>query len=269
MDQRNQTSASTTTRGRRVAIYVRVSTATKSKQGDAVSFIQNLEVQEQPLQDLITQRGWTLYRVYSDRISGARERRPGLDALMADARRGLFDVVIVWRFDRFARSVKQLVLSLEEFRALGIDFVSHQEALDSSTPIGKAMFTIIGAMAELERNIIRERVLAGMEHARRNGTRSGQPVGRPRAVFDRHEARQLRRQGLSWREISRKLRIGATTVRRFCEHAKSGMSGPTQAFDPISSNPPAELDTEGPRQEHEETEANSPSPKSTEEKQDD
>jgi len=122
---------------KRSAIYVRVSTANKSKQGDVVSFVQNLEVQEEPLNGLITQRGWTLYKLYSDRASGAKERRPGLDALMADARRGLFDVVVVWRFDRFARSVKQLVLALEEFRSLGIDFISHQEALDSSTPLGK------------------------------------------------------------------------------------------------------------------------------------
>jgi len=199
---------------KRSAIYVRVSTANKSKQGDVVSFVQNLEVQEEPLNGLVTQRGWTLYKLYSDRASGAKERRPGLDALMADARRGLFDVVVVWRFDRFARSVKQLVLALEEFRSLGIDFISHQEALDSSTPLGKAMFTIIGAMAELERNIIRERVIAGMEHARRNGTRSGKPVGRPKAVFDRDEVVRLRNAGLSWREIARKLGIGAGTARR-------------------------------------------------------
>ena len=198
----------------RAAIYARVSTASKSKQGDAVNFVQNLEVQEQPLRDLIAHRGWDFIRVYSDRASGAKERRPGLDALMADARRGLFDVVIVWRFDRFARSVKQFVLGLEEFRALGIEFVSHQEALDSGTPLGKAMFTIIGAMAELERNIIRERVLAGMEHARRNGTKSGQPMGRPKAVFNRDEVVRLRHEGLSWRQVASKLRVGAATVRR-------------------------------------------------------
>src|SRR5215467_6730129 len=92
----------------RAAIYVRVSTASKSQHGDAVSFDQNPEVQEQPLRELVAQRGWHLHRVYSDRMSGAKERRPGLDALMADARRGQFDVVVVWRFDRFARSVKQL-----------------------------------------------------------------------------------------------------------------------------------------------------------------
>jgi DNA invertase Pin-like site-specific DNA recombinase len=162
----------------RAALYVRVSTASKSKQGETLNFIQGPEIQEQPLRDLVAQRDWTLHRVYSDR---AKEHRAGLDELLADARRGLFQVVVVWRFDRFARSVKQLVLALEEFRTLGIDFISHQEAVDSSTPLGKAMFTIIAAMAELERSIIKERVAAGLEHARCNGTRSGLPVGRPKA----------------------------------------------------------------------------------------
>jgi DNA invertase Pin-like site-specific DNA recombinase len=133
---------------------------------------------------------------------------------MADARRGLFDVVVVWRFDRFARSVKQLVLALEEFRSLGIDFISYQEALDTSTPMGKAMFTIIGAMAELERSIIGERVSAGLEYARRNGTRSGKPIGRPRAVFRVDLISELLESGLSWREVSRKLGVSPTTARR-------------------------------------------------------
>lgn len=88
--------------------------------------------------------------------------------------------MVVWRFDRFARSVKQLVMALEEFRTLGIEFISHQEALDTSTPMGKAMFTIIAAMAELERSVIRERVMAGLEYARAHGTKSGRPVGRPK-----------------------------------------------------------------------------------------
>ncbi len=182
---------------KRVALYVRVSTANRSRQGDAVTFDQNPDVQERPLRDLVAQRGWVVHHVYSDRASGAVDKRPGLDALMRDARRGEFDVVIVWRFDRFARSVKQLVLALEEFRSLGIDFVSHQEVLDSSTPMGKAMFTIIAAMAELERSVIRERVVAGLEYARQHGTRSGRPIGRPRAVFDRSAAVQLRTEGKS------------------------------------------------------------------------
>ena len=147
----------------RACAYLRVSTASKTKHGDAIVFDQDPAVQEQPLRDLIAQRGWALYRVYSDRASGDKERRRGLDELITDARRGAFDVVVVYRFDRFARSVKQLVLALEEFRCLGIDFVSYQEALDTSTPMGKAMFTIIAAMAELEHSVIRERVMAGLE----------------------------------------------------------------------------------------------------------
>lgn len=198
----------------RAALYIRVSTASKSRQGESAAFDQNPAVQEQPLRDLVSQRGWTVAKVYADRASGAKERRPGLDALMADARRGLFDVVVVWRFDRFARSVKQLVLALEEFRALRIDFVSHQEALDTSTPMGKAMFTIIAAMAELERSIIRERVVAGLDYARQHGTKSGKAVGRPKAVFRRDQVAALRDPGLSLRQIARKLSIGVGTVRR-------------------------------------------------------
>ena len=198
----------------RACAYLRVSTASKTKRGDGNVFDQDPAVQEQPLLDLIVQRGWILHRVYSDRASGAKERRRGLEALMSDARRGLFDVVVVFRFDRFARSVKQLVLALEEFQSLGIDFVSHQEALDTSAPIGKAMFTIIGAMAELERSIIRERVMAGVEHAKRNGTRSGKPIGRPRATFSQDEAERLRAQGMSLRRIAEKLGVGEGTIRR-------------------------------------------------------
>jgi DNA invertase Pin-like site-specific DNA recombinase len=133
---------------------------------------------------------------------------------MADARRGTFDAVVVWRFDRFARSVRQLVLALEEFRSLGIEFVSHQEALDTSTPMGRAMFTIIAAMAELERSIIRERVVAGLDYARKHGTKSGKAVGRPKAVFRRDAVPTLRDQGLSIRQIARKLGVGMGTVRR-------------------------------------------------------
>jgi len=199
---------------RRACLYIRVSTASKSKHGSALAFDQEPAVQEQPLRELVAQRGWKLHQIYSDRASGSKETRPGLDALMADARRGAFDVVVVWRFDRFARSVKQLVLALEEFRSLGIDFVSHQEALDTSSAMGRAMFTIISTMAELERSAILERVKAGLEYARSNGTKSGRPIGRPRVIFRRDQVEKLRRQGTSWREIARQLGAKATTVRR-------------------------------------------------------
>jgi len=220
MDQRKQVCDGTTGR-RNAAIYVRVSTTARSRQSDAVTFVQNLEVQEQPLRELVQQRGWQFQQIYSDRASGAKEKRPGLNALMADSRRGLFDVVVVWRFDRFARSVKQLVLALEEFRALGIDFVSHQEAVDTSTPMGRAMFTIVAAIAELERNIIRERVVAGLEYAHTNGTRSGKPVGRPRVIFRHDQVFELRNQGVPWRQIAKICSVGVTTVRRAYQSIKA------------------------------------------------
>jgi len=130
---------------------------------------------------------------------------------MGDARRGAFDVVVVRRFDRFARSIEQLVLALAEFRTLGIDFVSSTEPLDTPTSMGKAMFTIIGAMAELERNVIRERVVAGIEHARVHGTKSGSAIGRPRVVFDRARVVELRSAGRSWRQIAAALGKTART----------------------------------------------------------
>ena len=159
-------------------------------------------------------RGWILYRVYSDGAIGSKERRPGHDALMSDARRRLFDVVVVLGFDRFARSLRQFVLALEEFCTLRIDFISHREALDTSAPMGKAVFTIFAAMAELERSIIWERAVSGLDHARLNGTRSGRAVGRPRVVFDRAQVVELRSQGRSWRAIARECGAGVTTIRR-------------------------------------------------------
>lgn len=194
----------------RACAYLRVSTASKTKRGGSDVYDQDPGVQEQPLRDLIAQPGWALQRIYSDRGSGAKEKRPGLATLMADARRGLFDVVIVYRFDRFARSVKQLIMAQEEFRALGIEFISYQEALDTSTPMGKAMFTIM----RKERSVIRERVLAGVEYAKRNGTKSGKPIGRPRAIFSRDEAARMKDQGISLRKIASKLGVGEGTVRR-------------------------------------------------------
>jgi DNA invertase Pin-like site-specific DNA recombinase len=198
---------------KRAALYVRVSTNNRATRNQAV-FEQNPEVQELPLRQMAEQRNWSVVRVYSDRMSGSKANRPGLNALMSDARRGTFDIVVVWRFDRFARSIEQLVLALAEFRALGIDFVSCQEALDTSTPMGKAMFTIIGAMAELERNVIRERIAAGLEHAKMHGTKSGAAIGRPRVVFDRNTVVELREAGRSWRQIAAALSVSVGTVRR-------------------------------------------------------
>src|ERR1051325_4626189 len=212
---------------KRVAIYARVSTTAAAKSSaigtanqkqpekEIHNFEQRPEIQVEALRTLAGQRGWTVVKVYQDRASGAKEKRPGLYALLTDARRGLFDVVIVWRFDRFARSVKQLVLALEEFRSLNIDFVSHQEALDTSTPMAKAMFTVIAAMAELERSVIRERVTAGLNYVQTHGTKSGRPIGRPRIIFRRDEVVRLRQdEGCSWSRIARQIGISVGSARR-------------------------------------------------------
>lgn len=170
------------------ALYVRVSTKE-----------QNPDMQFSDLRRYAQQRGFEIYREYVDLgVSGTKANRPALDALMDAARKRLFDVVLVWRFDRFARSTKHLVDALHEFRALGIDFISYQEAIDTSSPIGEAMFTIISAMAKLERDIIVERVKAGMRKAKEQGKR----IGRPKVVVDVDTVISLRQQGLSLQAIA-------------------------------------------------------------------
>jgi DNA invertase Pin-like site-specific DNA recombinase len=143
-------------------------------------------------------------------VSGAQRRRPQLDALMADARRRRFDVVLVWKFDRFARSVKHLVDSLEEFRALGIDFISFTEGIDTTTPSGELLFHVMGAVAQFERDLIAERVRAGIAHARALGKR----IGRPRAPIDAGRVIALRNQAKSLREIAHELGVPVSRVRR-------------------------------------------------------
>ncbi len=183
----------------RVAIYARVSTRD-----------QNCELQLADLEAMATARGFEVAGRYIDQgISGAQERRPELDKLMADASRGKFQTVAVWKFDRFARSLKHLIVSLEEFRALGVDFISYREAVDTSTPAGKMLFSVIGAMAEFERELIRERVAAGLARAKSKGVR----LGRPRAEFDLARARELRHQGLSLRGIAKQLGVNKDTLR--------------------------------------------------------
>jgi DNA invertase Pin-like site-specific DNA recombinase len=158
-------------------------------------------------------RKWLTVETYSDKMSGAKDRRPALDRLMVDAKRGKFDVVAVWRFDRFARSTSHLLRALEEFAALGIDFVSLKESIDTSTPTGKMIFTVLAAVAELERSTIRERVIAGQKAAKRRGVR----FGRPTVEVDTDHALKLRKQGLSWRDISAEVGVAKDTLIRHCE----------------------------------------------------
>jgi DNA invertase Pin-like site-specific DNA recombinase len=191
-----------------VALYARVST-------DG----QDPEVQLHALRSHASQRGWAIVEEFVDRgYSGAKERRPALDRLMKEAWAGKFQTVLVWRFDRFARSVKHLITALESFRTLKVHFISLQEQFDTSTPIGQAMFTIIGAMAQLERDIIRERVKAGLDRARALGTR----LGRPAASASPDEVVRLHGQGLSLPDIARQLHCSRSTVRRRLREAVHG-----------------------------------------------
>jgi DNA invertase Pin-like site-specific DNA recombinase len=184
---------------KRAAVYIRISTNE-----------QNPDLQKHELPEYCERRGWSVADVYEDHVSGGKDRRPELDRLMADAKRRKFDVVVVWRFDRFARSTSHLLRALEEFSALGIDFVSVTEAIDTSTPAGKMVFTVLGAVAELERSIIRERVIAGQRAAKRRGVK----FGRPGVAVDTAAVQALRGQGLSWRTIASQVGIPKDTLRR-------------------------------------------------------
>ncbi len=155
----------------RAAFYVRVSTSNHH---------QDPEMQLGDLRPFAAARGWQLVEEYVDRMTGSKESRPALNRLMADAKQRKFDVVVVWKLDRFARSLKHLINALAEFEALGVAFVSLRDNLDLSTPSGRLMFQIIGAMAEFERSLIQERVCAGLRNARAKG----RTLGRPKLLVD-------------------------------------------------------------------------------------
>lgn len=183
----------------RTAIYARVSTNNG----------QDPEMQLRELREYCQRRGWEVAGEFVDKgISGAKDSRPELNRLMAEARGRRFGAVVVWKFDRFARSVSHLLRALEDFRALGIEFVSLSEQVDTSTPTGKMVFTVLGAVAELERSLIGERVKAGIRNARAKGKR----LGRPRKVADPGEIHRLRFEGASWRGVGKALGISAATA---------------------------------------------------------
>jgi DNA invertase Pin-like site-specific DNA recombinase len=186
----------------RVAIYARVSTQNHG---------QDVTTQTREVEQFAQARGWHLVDSYLDvGISGTKDRRPELDRLMADAHKRRFDVVVVWRFDRFARSVSHLLRALDTFNALGIAFVSLSEQMDTTTPTGKMIFTVLGAVAELERSLIVERVRAGLRNARAKGKR----LGRPKRSVDASKIAALRAEGLSWAKIAERLDLGEGTVYR-------------------------------------------------------
>jgi DNA invertase Pin-like site-specific DNA recombinase len=186
----------------RVAIYARVSTANNG---------QDPAMQTRELREYCERRGWNVAGEYVDvGISGTKEKRPELDRMMTDGHRRRFDAVIVWKFDRFARSVSHLLRALETFQALGIHFVSLSESLDTSTPAGKMVFTVLGAVAELERSLIVERVKAGLRNAKAKGKR----LGRPKISIDSSRIVKLRSAGRSWSEISQETGWTKGTVQR-------------------------------------------------------
>ena len=186
---------------KRIGIYARVSTSD-----------QHSDMQLAELRDYAGRRGWSIAAEYVDEgVSGTKSSRPQLDKLLADARRRKFDLVMVWRFDRFARSTSHLLSALEEFRGLGIDFISLNEAIDTSTPMGKMVFTVLGAVAELERSIIIERVRAGLARARAKGKRLGRPTG---SRTDVESVGRLLGRGMSIRQVARQLKLGIGSVAR-------------------------------------------------------
>ena len=200
---------------KRAALYMRVSTKGHG---------QTTDTQALALREYAEHRGFQVIDEYRDEgISGAKDRRPQLDRMMQDARRRKFDAVLVARFDRFARSTKHLVLALEEFSSLGIDFISLNESIDTSSPMGRMVFTVIAAVAELERCIIRERVLAGVDRARRQGKR----FGRPTVIVDREKVAAMKATGQSIKAIARECGIARATVRSILTRvAESGCAAP-------------------------------------------
>jgi DNA invertase Pin-like site-specific DNA recombinase len=192
---------------KRVALYLRVSTLD-----------QHPETQVLDLRQLAMQRGLEMVEEYTDRISGARAKRPGLDQLMADARHGKFDVVMVWAFDRLARSVRHLLEVLDELNHLSIEFISFRENIDTGGPLGRALIVIIGAIAELERNLIIERVRAGMRRARLEGRR----LGRPPLDVDRQAVLRDRARGLSLAQVAKTHRISRASVARILQISQQG-----------------------------------------------
>ena len=184
---------------KRIAIYARVSTTD-----------QHSETQLFDLRQMAKQRGYEVVHEYTDIISGAKSRRPGLDQLLADARRHRFDIVLVAAFDRVARSVRHFLEVLDELNRLGIEFVSFRENIDTGGPLGRAMVVIVGAIAELERSLIVERVKAGMRRAKLEGRQ----IGRKPLDIDREQVVRDRFSGMSLSQVAKKHRISRASVCR-------------------------------------------------------
>ncbi len=183
---------------KKVAIYTRVSTADQTTENQLIV-----------LKEYAEKRGWVIYREYADTASGAKEERKELKELMAEAQKRKFDIVLVWKFDRFARSLIHLLNALKTFEELGIDFISLQDNIDTSTSTGRLMFSIIGAFSQFERDIIKERTKLGLNRARSKGIK----LGRKALDYDKQQQiKKLKKKGLSLQKIADKLHIAKGSV---------------------------------------------------------
>jgi DNA invertase Pin-like site-specific DNA recombinase len=196
---------------KRAALYLRVSTLD-----------QHPETQLYDLQQMAAQRDYQIVEQYTDKVSGAKARRPGLDEMMADARRGRFDVVVVWASDRLARSVKHFLEVLDELNHLNVEFVSFREQLDTGGPLGRAIVIIIGCIAELERSLIVERVRAGMRRAKLEGRH----IGRKPLDLDRIGIQRDRTQGQSLGQLAKSYHVSRATIHRVLRQPASGAEKP-------------------------------------------
>ena len=185
----------------RAACYIRVSTAE-----------QNSALQVAELQQYITARGWELVAVYEDTMSGSKSSRPGLNRMMADARARRIDAVCCWKLDRFGRSMVDCLNHIQTLESCGVRFIAITQGLDTDqqNPASRFLLHVLGAAAEFERSLIRERVSAGMREAKK----AGKALGRPRLIFNRDAVHELRRKGVSIARISQQLGIGVGTVAR-------------------------------------------------------
>ena len=185
---------------KRIPIYARVSTDRQST-----------ESQLNALREYAGKRAWAISKEYIDEgYTGSNTKRPAFTAMMADAKKRKFDVLLVYKLDRLSRSLKDLITTLDDLKSMGIDFISYDNGLDTTTPTGRLIFNVVGAVAEFEKDIIRERVRAGLENAKRKGKRLGRPPVSSRLV---DEAKKLRSEGMSFRQIGKRLGIPESTVR--------------------------------------------------------
>lgn len=195
----------------RIAIYLRVSTENQTTENQKIA-----------IESYCKSQDWKVSKIYEDvGISGAKDNRPALDKLKHDCTKGSFNVVIVHRFDRMARSTSHLLECLNLFQRYGIEFVSVSEAIDTSTSVGRMVYSFLGAVAEFERNLIRERVKAGIVRAKKAGTH----CGRPRTGFDIDKALELRKQGLGYKQLAKHFNVSKATLHRYLRNI------------PLSQNP--------------------------------